>query len=445
MSQSATTTNVFVHALRASLIEAWKIVPPAILSSDQARLLQLAVSYLDLYSSKTLLTLSESQELEILVGPVIHRLRTLSDPETKANGPGLEHELTDELVALQKHLFDHVILREPSSGTHEPQTALANPVAPVNGQPHATRLELENLRNELMPQLRLAVSTFKALQMEMANQKEEMKREVAALQAARASLVAENETARQSVTQHLDQFMEQERSRVNGVLTDQHAQFEALVGSTNVDAAKFIAEMAVNREGTVEIIKGLTDEASTHLQSLKDFDKQASTLLGIIGTKATSSGFMMEAEASRTSMNRWNTIAVTSLALMTAWACALLFVPSLQNSSLSGIVGRIAVATPLLLLAGYAAAQAAHARKVEQQLRRTALELAAFPAFMAPLPKEKSHELFSLMAQRTFGREVGAEKPGDAAPALLDTVVNKDMSPLLLQLLLESLKKKDKP
>jgi hypothetical protein len=289
------------------------------------------------------------------------------------------------------------------------------------------RRDLENLRAELMPQHELATAAFSSLQLEIANLKEEMKREVATLQAARASLVEENDKARQSVTQQLDHFMEQQRL------------------STQMDNAKFLAEISGYREAVVKNIKRMTDDASNHLQALQDFDKQASELLGIIGTKATSSGFMKEAEASRTSMHRWNAIAVTGLVLMTAWACALIFVPSLQNSSPSGIVGRIAVATPLLLLAGYAAAQAAHARKVEQQLRRTALELAAFPAFMAPLPKEKSHELFSLMAQRTFGRELGAEKAGDVAPALLDTVVNKDMSPLLLQLLLESLKKKDKP
>jgi hypothetical protein len=194
----------------------------------------------------------------------------------------------------------------------------------------------------------------------------------------------------------------------------------------------------------VETLKTQLQSADDLMTRLKSYDKEATELLGVIGAKGTSEGFKQAAEGAMSSKRIWHV--VTSICILAAatWGILLVAMPSLRGETIWGVVGRLAVATPFFLLAGYAASQAAHARQAELQLRRTALELAALPPFMAPLPEEKAQELRALMARRTFGREHPGEKLSDSPPALLDSVVNKDLAPLLIQALIQALQKKEK-
>ncbi|WP_143101364.1 hypothetical protein [Stigmatella aurantiaca] len=232
------------------------------------------------------------------------------------------------------------------------------------------------------------------------------------------------------------------------VLTGYRGKYEALISELAERDAKRQEACETVLAGCREQWQSLTGQAEADAQQLlgrlKDYDKKASALLNVIGVKGTSEGFMQAAENAKASMVTWNRITVACLSVMACWATGLALMPSLLGGSTWSVLGRLAVFTPLLLLAGYAAAQAAHARKADLQHRRTALELAAFPPFTESLPEEKAHELRTLMAKRTFGRDLASEKAGDASIALMDTVISKDLTPLIAQLVIEALKKRDK-
>lgn len=167
-------------------------------------------------------------------------------------------------------------------------------------------------------------------------------------------------------------------------------------------------------DGTVDSGLGnQTNEFATSsqkiLEDLEAKQEAAQNLVGAIGVTGTAERYKDEADLQKGAANNWRWIAVVSgaIAVVVAGSAA----HAAGASDLLPFLGRLSVGVAIGGVATYAAKQSGRHRNREEDAKAIQLDLAAFDAFIEPLPDEKQDEERIALGRRIFGQRFRAVSP----------------------------------
>jgi hypothetical protein len=228
---------------------------------------------------------------------------------------------------------------------------------------------------------------------------------------------------------------EAERARVQQTIDSFETQFKSEQEARDTRFEEIKQELATKAEETIEAFKTSGNEAQSEAKTEADVavanlehkSKEIMDFLGekkqeaidTVDTAATSSiagGFKKEAEEQKDHADKWrnNAINLGILAAAVAIAAVVLGAVAGGGNSAALLIGKIAVATLLLGIAGYAAGQSGQHRRREQRARRLYLQLVAFKPISEPLPDEKKNEVRKDFIERMFVGDLAEDhKDGD--------------------------------
>jgi hypothetical protein len=228
---------------------------------------------------------------------------------------------------------------------------------------------------------------------------------------------------------------EAERTRAQAAVDGFETQFNSEQEARNTQFLEIKDGLASKAEEAVEAFKASANEfqgeskaeADAAVANLEYKSKEIMDFLAekkqeaidTVDTAATSSiagGFKTEAEEQKDQADKWrnNAINLGILAAAVAIAAVVLAAVGDGGNSAALLIGKIAVATLLLGIAGYAAGQSGQHRRREQRARRLYLQLVAFKPISEPLPDEKKNEVRKDFIERMFVGDLAEDhKDGD--------------------------------
>jgi hypothetical protein len=162
------------------------------------------------------------------------------------------------------------------------------------------------------------------------------------------------------------------------------------------------------------IINGIVDTAREAAASATEAETEArraaTHVRDVAGEEAAgelSEHFATVADEERALATRWRRATVVIALALTAAAAVLL--GDANNLSAVGFIRKLAVGLPLAVLGGYSARQASRHRDTYEWARRVDVQLRTMRAFVAPLPQDLQHVVFTMIARHVFAAAVGAD------------------------------------
>lgn len=207
--------------------------------------------------------------------------------------------------------------------------------------------------------------------------------------------------------------LDAEKARVDQLITDQQAQFEAahrqqqdafdsLREELRQEAAGTLAEFKDKAEATAE---RLDAEAEKVLEDVQARRADVERLYGVITDTSTTGAFRDEAKAQKEAADKWRWVAVgfgVISALVAILAIVLAFVAPDKATTTSAITAKVTATLVAAGLAAYAGRQSGRHREREEEAKRLELELAAFPPFIDSLDESQKRDVRKAFADRAF-------------------------------------------
>jgi hypothetical protein len=164
-------------------------------------------------------------------------------------------------------------------------------------------------------------------------------------------------------------------------------------------------------EQAQNLAKGSRDEseksAESILSRIRELERQAKNLVGVIGVDSTSTDFGNYADAQRKAANRlrWGAIGAFVVAFGLFFVTYAL-VPFTSDIPWQGVVLRSVASLALLAGGVYLARESAQHRREERETRATQLRLAALEPFVVNMSAKERSAIRASTANRVFGQAV---------------------------------------
>jgi hypothetical protein len=215
-------------------------------------------------------------------------------------------------------------------------------------------------------------------------------------------------------------------------LTDQDAEFTKERNDFVSAAENKLIDLYGHYEHEAEgILKGVQ-------KNREDVEK----LVGVIGSLGVTHGYQTTANRARISMWIWQTITVSAMCGLIAFAYYA-FLPSIKGDfRWESLAARVFLTVTVGVLAAYAGTQADRFFHMEQNNRKLALELAAIDPFIALWPIEEQQKFKLAVGQRTFAQDETPAPKMDKSPATtLDLFAKEGYAQDVIKILLEAAQK----
>jgi hypothetical protein len=260
--------------------------------------------------------------------------------------------------------------------------------------------------NSLRQSQRRAKTAADALGSQIAEQSEQMSKQVEVAASTLQTTLAELEQAIATQKQGLDQLMTRQSSAFSEAQEERAEEFQQrLTGfKQELDA---VAETA-------------RQEVEASVEEIRRMEKESAQLVGAIGLAGTAERYSEEVKDQAKVANR---LRLLTIALALGAVAMGVYAVVAGDQTNQALAAKLAVSVILGGLAAYTARQSGRHRRREEQARRLQLELTAFGPFIEPLQPEQREEERVIMARKTFGKSTekaaSEEEPGPTALSFL--------------------------
>jgi hypothetical protein len=232
----------------------------------------------------------------------------------------------------------------------------------------------------------------------------------------RETAESERQHLSQVITDYQGQFSTAQENRNRDFAktqTDSQDKFAALVNDSQVKFTALILESAQKVDDHHKVFDATVAHLQTDyvtaadaiLKGIQAKESEVDKVVGVIGNKAVTSGYLQTANYARKTLWLWQGIAVFSM-LAVIFVAYHAFIPIVQGTfTWESFAARGILCVAVSVLAVYAASQADRFFEMEHRNRKMALELEAIGPFLAPLPAEMQNEFRKEIGDRSFGRE----------------------------------------
>ncbi|MGE6541101.1 hypothetical protein [Bacillus luti] len=181
------------------------------------------------------------------------------------------------------------------------------------------------------------------------------------------------------------------------------------------------------------IIEDLKSKVQTELDQIKEMNKEAEKILGLMSMKGLAQGYQKIANSEGKKALAWNVISILSL-LGILWFGYKFIILHTGTMTWTTLVSRIVLTGVGLTLFTYGAKQATNHRNEERRNRKIELELASLDPYLKDLDTEEQKKVKHDLVNKYFGVELPSVAPQQAQPKnIADEIVN---NPQLLQTVL---------
>jgi len=232
----------------------------------------------------------------------------------------------------------------------------------------------------------------------------------------------ENEELRRKVGD-LKEEVDKQKARLDQAISQFQEQASAAQESHRKEADQTIEELRgkfqekeeKRAEEHAAALAAIKKEQECGLDTLEGLKSKAQKLVDAVGSAGMSAGYQKVANKLRGEAMLWQTGAV--LALVGLVVTQILYVPQLAEGydPWQTIVLRTVFVAGFILLAGYCAAQARRAHRLEEWNRKLELQLASLGPFVADLPEEEQQKLRREIAMNFFQGPRSEESAAEGA------------------------------
>ena len=283
------------------------------------------------------------------------------------------------------------------------------------------------------------VTNLKAKSEEVSTQLQERTRDMAKLE---------------SRTQQHDQTLEQQKARMDSVISElqkqfsdaeerRRSQFETATNQRTSEFQETQEEMSQRIEAFFsergdefkELEKGLNEKSKALIDALEEKRKEASDLVHVVGNIGVTGQYDNHAVSDRQAADRWRRIALIFMSALVVGAVVTVTLAFLgKEPDWKMTLVRMFTTLTFAIPAFYAARESLRHRRTEQRYRKMQLELASLDPFLEKLPEEKRHLLKEKLTERFFGQPEPIDKEDE--PVTSGTLFD------LLKMVLQNLTKK---
>lgn len=207
----------------------------------------------------------------------------------------------------------------------------------------------------------------------------------------------------------------------------QRAEFAAWLATQESSFGELVEQARTLAQESRELAES---SAEATVGRIRELEKQAKNLLGVIGVDGTSTDFALYADAQRKAANmlRWGAI-VAFLAAFGLFFLTYGLVPFTADIPWQGVVLRSVASVALLAGGFYLARESGQHRREERETRATQLRLSALEPFVVNMSAKERSTIRASTAQRVFG----------PASAIAEEVTTMELSDDQQKKLLEAL------
>lgn len=180
------------------------------------------------------------------------------------------------------------------------------------------------------------------------------------------------------------------------------------------------------------IIEDLKSKVQTELDQIKEMNKEAEKVLGLMSMKGLAKGYQKIANDESKKAFIWNAISI--LSLMTIIGFGYDYIINHEGTiSWTSLISRVVLTGVGLTLFTYCAKQATNHRNEERRNRKIELELASLDPYLKDLDTEEQKKVKHDLVNKYFGVELPSVAPQQAQQKnIVDEITN---NPQLLQTL----------
>lgn len=184
------------------------------------------------------------------------------------------------------------------------------------------------------------------------------------------------------------------------------------------------------------LIEDLKSKVQTEIEKIKEMNKEAEKILGLMSMKGLAQGYQKIANSEGKKAFAWNVISILSL-LGILWFGYKFIILHTGTMTWTTLVSRIVLTGVGLTLFTYGAKQATNHRNEERRNRKIELELASLDPYLKDLEPDKQKEVKQTLVDKYFGVELpGVAQQQAQQKNIADEIVN---NPQLLQTVLTKL------
>lgn len=149
-----------------------------------------------------------------------------------------------------------------------------------------------------------------------------------------------------------------------------------------------------------------TISALNNLESIEHAKENAVKIVGAIGAKVLSVGYIAAAETDRKTAESWEKFAKFTFYAWIIIVAGFAFATFVRNTDItwSMTLSKLLISTPFILFAGFSAIQVSIHRRSERINRRSGLEMDTIDPFLSTLDKDSQREIKKMLVDKFFGQ-----------------------------------------
>lgn len=242
--------------------------------------------------------------------------------------------------------------------------------------------------------------------------------------------------------EEVSDFLKQGEKDFNNAIASSEESFSQLILTQEHSFQEITEEnnnqLTAQQEAYNTLIEDLQVNVATELEQMKEMNKEAENLLGLMSMKGLAQGYQKIANSEAKKALSWNVLSVGSL-LGILWFGFEFIVQHEGEMSWPTLVSRMVLTGVGITLFTYAAKQANSHRAEERHNRKIELELASLDPYLKDLEKEKQKEVKQSLVGKYFGVETSLlpsiqQGQVNSQQNQADSILN---NPQVLQLIVE--------
>jgi hypothetical protein len=233
-----------------------------------------------------------------------------------------------------------------------------------------------------------------------------------------------------------------QKTRLDEAVTQQVDSFGVAQESRQKEFAEFIAarqkdfdgQLQSQQRGHEELVKQQQSSATEILEEMEDLKGKSKRLAALISRATLAGGYEEHSQAGgyeeHSQSQRWSARIWSATTVLSFLGLAIVGVILYETEPAGDFfdIRRLLIATPFLLLAGFAAAQANHHRNLAQYNKQVELEIAALGPYLESLEKtDRQEAIVEYMALRIFGN---LSPPDSKAASITPEGIQELLKPL---------------
>ncbi|WP_277586576.1 hypothetical protein [Psychrobacillus antarcticus] len=244
-------------------------------------------------------------------------------------------------------------------------------------------------------------------------------------------------------TQEFNEYIKEIEKEYENLIESNHETFDELV-STQQETFDTLNEGFQHQADTQQtsfgtLIEEMKTEFHDELDRLREMNKEAEKILGLMSMKGLAQGYQKIANSEALKATSWNTFSILSLIGILCFGYKFIILHE-GVMSWTALISRIVLTGVGITLFTYCAKQATNHRNEERRNRKIELELASLDPYIKDLEPDKQKLVKENLIDKYFGVELPnatAQQGQTQQQMLVDSVSN---NPQLIQVLAEQIK-----